>query len=83
MKIRVKLYAALAQYLPAGAENNEVDLDVAPGTPPAAVLADLGVPAKMCHLLLVNGVYVAPGLRETQALAEGDALAAWPPVAGG
>jgi len=35
------------------------------------------------HIVLVNGVYVAPADRATRTLAEGDVLAIWPPVAGG
>jgi sulfur-carrier protein len=33
--------------------------------------------------VLVNGVYQAPAVRETLHLKAGDALAIWPPVAGG
>ena len=49
----------------------------------AEVLAGLNVPAEVCHLVLVNGVYVEPSMRDTHALKNGDALAVWPPVAGG
>jgi sulfur carrier protein ThiS len=37
----------------------------------------------MTHLVLVNGAYVPPGERARLALRDGDALAIWPPVAGG
>jgi hypothetical protein len=33
--------------------------------------------------VLVNGVFVPPRERESLRLAPGDALAIWPPVAGG
>jgi sulfur carrier protein ThiS len=42
-----------------------------------------GLPAKMVHLVLVNGHYIAPEDRATTALKAGDALAIWPPIAGG
>ena len=83
MKVRLKLYAALGQYLPAGAENNEVDFEVADGASPTDVIAALNLPQEMCHLVLVNGLYVAPSERDTKALEDGDAIAMWPPVAGG
>jgi molybdopterin converting factor small subunit len=83
MKIRVKLYASLAEYLPVGAQKNESDLDVADGTSPTQVILRLGVPEQMCHMVLVNGVYVAPEERSDKKLEEGDHLAIWPPVAGG
>jgi molybdopterin converting factor small subunit len=35
------------------------------------------------HLVLVNGVYIAPDQRDTRVLQEGETLAIWPPVAGG
>ena len=83
MKIVVKLYAMLNQFLPPGAADNQVALDVASDATPASVMASLNLPSKYCHLVLVNGVFVAPGERAIRTFAEGDHLAVWPPVAGG
>ncbi len=83
MQIELKLYASLSQYLPEGAVRNVALIDVGGGSTPATVLSDHGVPLEHCHLVLVNGVYLAPGERGDQALQDGDALAVWPPVAGG
>ena len=84
MKVRVKLYARLERYLPKGGDDaNEADLDVTPGTTVAEVFQGLGLPREFCHLVLVNGGYLAPAERETRVLEKGDHLAAWPPVAGG
>jgi sulfur carrier protein ThiS len=83
VKITLKLYASLGQYLPAGAVKNEAGLDVADGTTAADVLRAYNVPEGMCHLVLINGSFVPPGARDTAALQDGDALAVWPPVAGG
>jgi len=83
MKIRIKLYAALGTYLPAGAEKNEADLEVPDGATPEDAFGQLKVPTELCHLVLINGLFVPPGERGTRALTEGDHLAAWPPVAGG
>jgi molybdopterin converting factor small subunit len=83
MKIRVKLYASLAEYLPAGASKNEADLEVNEGVSPTQVILRLGLPEKMCHMVLVNGVYIDPEDRGTATLEAGDHLAIWPPVAGG
>jgi molybdopterin converting factor small subunit len=41
------------------------------------------LPKKLVHLVLVNGVYVEPSQRMARTLEAGDALAIWPPVAGG
>jgi len=83
MRFTVKLYASLSRWLPAGARNNAVELEGAQSASPAAVLAGLGVPREHCHLVLVNGTYLAPAERDDHALVEADVLAAWPPIAGG
>ncbi|MEE8351138.1 MAG: MoaD/ThiS family protein [Rhodospirillales bacterium] len=58
-------------------------MDVADGATVGAVLKQLKLPPEVCHLVLVNGVFVQPGARDNHALAGGDHLAVWPPVAGG
>lgn len=83
MNIRIKLYAMLGVYLPDNAHKNEADMVVEDGTTIRDVLKTLKVPEEECHLVLVNGVFVAPSARPDHQLVEGDALAVWPPVAGG
>jgi sulfur carrier protein ThiS len=83
MQITLKLYASLAQHLPAAARGNAVALDLAEGATIAEAVAPLSLPPRLVHLVLVNGVYVPPEQRATHALAAGDVLAIWPPIAGG
>jgi molybdopterin converting factor small subunit len=83
MEVTLKLYAQLGQYLPPHAARNEVLVDIAEGTSIWSLIDAYHVPRAMCHLVLVNGVYQAPAVRETVHLKAGDALAIWPPVAGG
>ncbi|MEQ8321059.1 MAG: MoaD/ThiS family protein [Rhodospirillales bacterium] len=83
MKIRIKLYASLAEYLPADAVKNEADMEINDGSTPTQVILRLGLPEKMCHMVLINGVYIAPEERSEKSLEAGDHLAIWPPVAGG
>ncbi|MGY9061479.1 MAG: sulfur carrier protein ThiS [Rhodospirillales bacterium] len=83
MKVRIKLYAMLGDYLPSHAKKNEADVKFAEGTSISAMLSSLGVPLEQCHLVLVNGVFVPPSERDSQSVVDGDALAVWPPVAGG
>ena len=83
MKITFKLYASLGDHLPAGTRHNRVDIDVPPDATIAQIIEPLGMPPKLVHLVLVNGVYIQPEDRATRTLVEGDVLAIWPPVAGG
>jgi sulfur carrier protein ThiS len=83
MKIRLKLFAALRDYLPAGATSNELELEVAEGTSLKGVTDLNAVPAKRVHLVLVNGYHVPPSAYSGTILKEGDIVAMWPPVAGG
>ena len=83
MKITLKLFALLDKYLPEGAVKNQVDITVEDGATVMDVIKSVNLPMEHCHLVLVDGVYVAPSERETQVMEEGQALAIWPPVAGG
>lgn len=84
MRITLKLYASLSQHLPVEArEGNQVSLDIESGTSILRVVEPYKLPAKLVHLVLVNGVYVPREQRDTHALRDGDVLAIWPPVAGG
>ena len=83
IKVTLKLYALLGTYLPPEAHKNVVELDVEDGTTAVELLQRFKVPREMCHLVLINGTFVPPDDRETVTLNDGDALAVWPPVAGG
>lgn len=83
MRVTLKLFATLGDYLPPGARFNQVELDLVDGTPVQAVIDRYSLPPKLVHLVLVNGHFVPPEVRATQPLIEGDVLAIWPPIAGG
>jgi sulfur carrier protein ThiS len=88
VRITFKLFATLADFLPAELDGhrsarNQIALDVAEGTALQAVIDRFAMPPALIHLVLVNGVYVPPPLRGRHPLREGDAVAVWPPIAGG
>jgi len=79
----LKLYASLGTYLPGEAKKNCLETSVRDGTTIEEVLDAYGVPREACHLVLLNGVFQKPDTRSTTVLKDGDAVAVWPPVAGG
>ncbi|HUS95334.1 MAG TPA: MoaD/ThiS family protein [Hyphomicrobiaceae bacterium] len=83
MKVTLKLYASLGQYLPDGARQNEAAIDVEEDMTISALLSRYNVPREACHLVLLNGIFQPPSVRGQTMLSSGDALAVWPPVAGG
>ena len=84
MKITLKLFATLTDYLPVESRyTNIVELDLMEHATIGQIIETHRLPPKLVHLVLVNGKYIAPVDRVTHALIEGDVLAIWPPIAGG
>ena len=84
MRVALKLYASLADHLPPDARRtNRLELELAPDTTIDEVIRERNLPPKLCHLVLVNGHYIAPADRGSRRLQQGDELAIWPPIAGG
>ncbi len=81
--LTLKLFATLGQYLPPGAERNKAQIEVAEGTTVSELIRELGLPLELTHLVLVNGVYIAPEEREGRTFEAGDEFAVFPPIAGG
>lgn len=83
MRITLKLYATLTDYLPANRNGNKAEIELAEGSTVQATLDAFNLPPKLTHLVLVDGNYVGPEDRAARVLREGEALAVWPPIAGG
>lgn len=83
VKITFKLFVSLAQYLPSEAVRNIVEIEIAPETTVHEIIDRFQIPRLAAHLILINGLYVEPQDRDRPMLKAGDALAIWPPVAGG
>ena len=82
-KVTVKLFASLSERLPTDAEHNAVQINLKDGATISSALTKLNVPEELCHLVLLNGIFVSPSRRRTAAIAEGDIVSVWPPVSGG
>jgi sulfur carrier protein ThiS len=83
MKVTLKLYASLGAFLPQHAERNEASVEIDDGSTIRQLLDRYSVPPQSCHLVLLNGIFQAPAVRASVQLKPGDAIAVWPPVAGG
>lgn len=83
MKIQLKLYASLKEFLPADTRGNVLEIEVDEGVTPAQLIERFHLPPKLTHLVLVNGHYIPPEKRDSVQMQDGDALAIWPPIAGG
>ncbi len=88
MQITLKLHAGLTDYLPIDESGrrpryNRLQVEVPEGSDVQSVIDLYRLPPRQVHLVLVNGVYVAPTSRGRCRLQEGDALAIWPQIAGG
>ncbi|MBU0654099.1 MAG: MoaD/ThiS family protein [Gammaproteobacteria bacterium] len=84
MNITLKLYANLSGLLPARAQRNAAEVEVADNASLNTVIDQFKVPRESAHLVLLNGVFVCHEDRDRPGrLQAGDVLAIWPPVAGG
>jgi len=84
IRMTLKLYASLTQYLPETFRRSHAMPQVVDETATIeSIIAPLGMPAAMVKLVVLNGVFVPPSQRADTRFADGDVLAIWPPVAGG
>lgn len=84
MKITLKMYAHLGDLLPANAHKNQAEIEVVEDVTLNEIIDRFQVPRPMAHLVLLNGVFICDTDRDQRGqIKAGDALAIWPPVAGG
>ena len=60
MKIKFKLFATLAEYLPQPSKTNTLELEIAADSTIQSIIEQFQLPGKLVHLVLVNGFYVYP-----------------------
>lgn len=84
MQVTIKLYASLSDYLPSDARReHSVSMEFSDSATLSQVVDSMRLPGDLVHLVLLNGVYVEPEARAETRLSDGDAVAVWPPIAGG
>jgi len=79
----LKLYASLSEFLPVGSVKNEAEIEVGESDSIDRIIERYGLPERLVHLVVIDGVYVEPEDRPVRILRPGEVLAIWPPVAGG
>jgi molybdopterin converting factor small subunit len=79
LKVRLRLFAHLADYLPPDADGDGVTLELPDGALISDVLATLHIPERVPFLSVVNGHEV----EASQSLHDGDELTIFPPLSGG
>ncbi len=80
MKIELRLFASLRKKLPPGSPRGKCTLELADGATIGEVLAQMGIPHKSAHIILVNGDHDRDFER---VLHDGEVVSIFPPVAGG
>ena len=79
MKVEVRLYASLQDYLPEKKEGPVCLIDLPEGSTVDDLLRLLRVPRNAVKVLFRNGIHA----RGDEVLKDGDRVGAFPPVAGG
>jgi sulfur carrier protein ThiS len=82
MKIVLRLYATLRDYLPDG-HDTAVTLELPAGATIPDALAVLGVPLPLAHIIMIQNRRVLPADVATRQLVDGDELAVFPAIGGG
>jgi len=83
MKIKLKLYATLRNYLPAESGGQAAMLELPDAATIPDALAALAVPVGLAHIVMINGRHVLRPDVATHQLHEGDQLAVFPAIGGG
>ncbi len=79
MPLQIRLFATLRRFVPGYDPHRGLVLDIAPGTPVARVIAELGLPPEEVTLILVDGVHRQPDFQ----LQNDERVAFFPPIGGG
>ncbi|MBI4983862.1 MAG: MoaD/ThiS family protein [Rhodocyclales bacterium] len=83
MKIKLKLYATLRDYLPAESGGKEAMLELPDAATIPDALAALAVPVGLAHIVMINCRHVLRADVAGRRLMDGDQLAVFPAIGGG
>lgn len=78
MKVEIRLFAYLRDYVKPGAEGGRLSIATT-ARDVRSLLGELGIPLSQAAIILRNGRHVDPNVE----LHEGDVVSIFPPIAGG
>ncbi len=82
MKITLKLFAGLTEYLPPQADGNAVEVAAHAPVTPHMLIDRYRLPRVDARVVMVNGEYLAAEKRDLP-LQDGDVMSVWPSIQGG
>ena len=82
MKITVKFFSSLMDYLPENIDGNTLELTVGDQQTPVQILDRYKIPHDEAQMMMCNGVFLPVENRDLP-LKEGDTLSVWPTIQGG
>ncbi len=82
MKITIKFFSSLMDYLPDTAEGNALELTVSDNQTPNQLLDRYKVPHQEAQMMMCNGAFLPVEDRD-RPLCDGDVLSIWPTIQGG
>ena len=83
MKVSVKLFGALREYLPAGSSFNSCQLTIAANTMLGDVLSQLPIPEQKTYLVIINDEKINRENYASTQINENDEIVLLPPIKGG
>ena len=82
MKVTLKLYGGLKEYLPKNSLKNQSSIEIKDGVNVEQALNIYCIPLEECKIVMVNGIHIIPEERAKKILSNSDSLAVWPQSTG-
>ena len=79
MRVTVRLFAGLREFLPAGTNGSECEMTLQSGATVDDLVARMSIPAQTPKIVLINGLSCSG----PKKLTEGDVVSIIPPISGG
>ena len=84
MKVTLKLFSGLMEYLPPDADGNALEISAPPSATltPHALIDRCRLPREQAKVVMRNGEFLPPEKRDLP-LEDGDVISVWPSIQGG